>query len=239
MPNSNLEQLIIAARLLRPLLGELVFVGGSVTGLLITDNAAGDPRATFDVDAIAEITSYAEYAAFGERLRALGFTEDSSEGAPVCRWIHRTTVLDVMPLDERILGFTNRWYRAAMTAAVKRKLSGNLEIRLVTSPFFVATKLEAFKGRGKRDYFASRDLEDLISVVDGRDTLVAEIQGESAELRTYIRDGINSLLTTPKFIDALPGYLLPDDISQSRIRVVLERLEKLAEKPQTIKKAGS
>ena len=54
MNDSNREQLIIAARLLRPLLGELVFVGGTVTGLLITDEAAAGPRTTLDVDAIAE-----------------------------------------------------------------------------------------------------------------------------------------------------------------------------------------
>src|ERR1035441_8322258 len=83
MPDSNLRQLIDAAQLLRPLLHELVFVGGSVTGLLITDQAAGAPRTTFDVDAIAEITSYAQYVEFGERLRALGFAEDTSVGAPV------------------------------------------------------------------------------------------------------------------------------------------------------------
>jgi len=33
MPDSNREQLINAARLLRPLPDEVVFVGGSVTGL--------------------------------------------------------------------------------------------------------------------------------------------------------------------------------------------------------------
>src|SRR5216683_3055136 len=88
----TLDQLITATQLLRPLLGELVFVGGSVTGLLITDEAAGDPRTTLDVDAIAEITSYAEYAAFGDRLRDLGFTEDATEGAPLCRWLHRGTI---------------------------------------------------------------------------------------------------------------------------------------------------
>ena len=81
-----MSKLIAAARLLRPLLGELVFVGGTVTGLLITDKAAADPRPTPDVDAIAGIASYAEYAAFGDRLRALGFSEDTSEGAPLCRW---------------------------------------------------------------------------------------------------------------------------------------------------------
>lgn len=78
----------------------LVFVGGAVTSLLVTDEGAGLPRTTLDVDAIAEISSYAEYTAFGERLRALGFSEDASEGAPLCRWVHSGTILDVMPLDE-------------------------------------------------------------------------------------------------------------------------------------------
>ena len=205
MRNSNFEQLFAAAQLLRPLLSELVFVGGVVTGLLITDEAAGDPRATLDVDAIAAITSYAEYAAFGDRLRVLGFAEDTSEDAPLCRWVHAGTILDVMPLDEEILGFSNRWYPAAMESAAILKLSDDLEVRTITAPYFVATKLEAFKGRGKGDFFGSRDLEDLVSVVDGRVTLVAEIQAEATELRGYIRTEIDSLFAIPGFLDALPG----------------------------------
>ena len=228
MPDSNLEQLITAAKLLRPLLDDLVFVGGSVTGLLITDEAAGDPRATLDVDAIAEITSYAEYSAFGDRLRALGFAEDTSEGAPLCRWVQERTILDVMPLDEKILGFSNRWYPAAMESAEGRTLSDNLEVRTVTAPFFIATKLEAFKGRGKKDFFGSRDLEDLVYVVDGRATLVAEVQAETTTLTAYVGAEIRSLLATAKFIDALPVYLRPDAVSQSRIRTILKRFEQLA-----------
>jgi hypothetical protein len=112
MPRSNLEQLIATAELLGPMLEDLVFVGGAVTSLMVTDKGAGAPRTTLDVDAIAEITSYAEYTAFGERLRALGFSEDTSEGAPLCRWVHGRTILDVMPLDEKILGFSNRWFPA-------------------------------------------------------------------------------------------------------------------------------
>jgi hypothetical protein len=103
MPNSNLERLIATAALLRPMLGDLVFVGGAVTSLLVTDEGASLPRTTLDVDAIAEITSYAKYAAFGERLRALGFSEAASEGAPLCRWVHSGMILDVMPLDAKIL----------------------------------------------------------------------------------------------------------------------------------------
>ena len=54
MLNPNLEQLIAAAALLRPMLEDLVFVGGAVTSLLVTDEGAGRPRTTLDVDAIVE-----------------------------------------------------------------------------------------------------------------------------------------------------------------------------------------
>jgi len=183
MANQNLELLKIAARLLRPLLDELVFVGGCTTGLLITDEAAGDVRPTFDVDAIAEITSYAEYTVFSERLRKLGFSEDSSKGAPICRWRKGQTKLDVMPLDENILGFSNRWYRSAMDYAQEHEMEKDLRIRVVTAAYFCATKLEAFKGRGKGDYLSSHDLEDLIGVVDGRSELLDELRAAPEDVR--------------------------------------------------------
>src|SRR5438105_8408166 len=154
MVNRNLESLTSVARLLRPMLEDLVFVGGCTTALLITDPAAAEVRPTYDVDSIAEIRSYAEYTAFSGRLRQLGFMEDQSEGSPICRWAHGEIRLDVMPTDERILGFSNRWYKLAMESAVRVQLADNLTIRVVTAPLFLGTKLEAFKGRGKNDYFA-------------------------------------------------------------------------------------
>ena len=107
MPNSNSERLAAAATLLRPLLNDLVFVGGCVTEVLATDELQGTARPTEDVDAIAEITTYAANTIFSERLRACGFAEDIREGAPLCRWICSEVVLDVMPLDEKVLGFSN------------------------------------------------------------------------------------------------------------------------------------
>jgi hypothetical protein len=117
MRNPNLELLELAAERLRQLLPEIVFVGGCATGLLIDDPAAAPVRGTYDVDIIAEIGSYAEYTVFSERLRGLGFKEDSREGAPRCRWTHGALTLDVMPLDSQVLGFSNRWYPDALRTA--------------------------------------------------------------------------------------------------------------------------
>ena len=46
MANPNFQLLVDAAKLLRPILGELVFVGGCTTALLVTDKGAADVRAT-------------------------------------------------------------------------------------------------------------------------------------------------------------------------------------------------
>ena len=179
MRDPNLQLLEQAARLLEPLLDEVVFVGGCVTGLLITDPAAAGMRPTSDVDVIADVYSYAEHGALSDRLRERGLTEDNREGAPTCRWRHGSLAIDVMPVAEAVLGFTNRWYQPAMESAERVDLAG-LTLRCITPVYFVATKLEAFHGRGDGDYYASHDLEDAIAVVDGRPELVDEILEASA-----------------------------------------------------------
>jgi len=91
---------------------ELLFRLG-ITALLITDKAAAEVRPTYDVDAIAEITSYVGYTEFSKRLKALGFREHTREGAPLCRWCQQTTTLDVMPLDAKNFGLQKQmvWTR--------------------------------------------------------------------------------------------------------------------------------
>jgi hypothetical protein len=75
--------LLLAARRLGALRERVVFAGGATSGLLVTDPAAADPRATTDVDVIVETASYVEYATtLRAELSALGFEEDTREDAP-------------------------------------------------------------------------------------------------------------------------------------------------------------
>jgi predicted nucleotidyltransferase len=228
MHDPNRAQLEAAVRVLHPLLDELVFAGGCATGLLITDPAAGGIRPTMDVDVITEVASYAEYASLSERLRRLGLSEDSSEGAPTCRWRYRDLILDVMPTDERVLGFSNRWYAPAIAAAQRVTIAG-LDIHVVTAVYFLATKLEAFRGRGRNDYRGSHDLEDVIAVIDGRPELLREVAEAPDDVRTYIATEARKLLGTRAFVDALSGFLLPDSASQGRVPLLIERLTNLAQ----------
>lgn len=80
----------------------------------------------------------------------------------------------MMPIDEDVLGFSNKWYPPAIASAELRSIAGS-EIRVVTPVYFVATKLEAFHGRGANDVAMSHDVEDIVTVVDGRPEIVGEI----------------------------------------------------------------
>lgn len=224
-PNRALFESVV--RLLAPVLDELVFVGGCTTGLFITDPAASGIRPTRDVDAIVDVASYAKYTALSERLRTLGLAEDATPGAPLCRWRRDDLIVDVMPVNEDILGFSNRWYPIAIETAHTFDIAGHAA-QVVTPAVFIATKLEAFHGRGGNDMRASHDLEDIIAVVDGRPEIVNDVAAADAEVRGYIAAEIRALLDNVDFAEALAGFLLPDRASQARRGLLEDRLRQLS-----------
>jgi hypothetical protein len=205
----------------------VVFLGGATTTLLITDPAASDVRPTKDVDVIVEIATTAEYHQLAERLRGFGFSEDTSEDAPLCRWLIDGIIVDVMPTDEVTLGFSNRWYREAFEHAALMDVEG-VAIRVVTAPFFLATKIEAFKGRGRGDFMASHDLEDILALVDGRREILEEVASAPDALRSFLALAFRSLLANPEFLDALPGHLPGDTASQQRLPLLMDRLRRIS-----------
>lgn len=228
MSDPNLPLLEEAAAKLKPFLAEIVFVGGVTLGLLVTDSAGAAIRGTNDVDVVAEILTYPDYIAFGERLLQAGFTEDTGEKPIACRWRHQGLILDVLPLDEKVLGYTNIWYRSALTSAHTVILPSGVEIQVITAPFFLGTKMEAFRGRGQNDYMESHDLEDLVTVIDGRSTIVEEIATAPSDLREYLAKAARTLLQEPRFLDVLPGFVYGDAASQERVPLIERRLEEMS-----------
>lgn len=161
--NPNLPLLESVVATLGPLCTRFVFVGGCVTGLLITEAATPPVRTTRDVDVIVEVVSLGEYHTLERQLEQAGLRHDRSQDAPVCRWLAGSALLDVMPTNRAVLGFGNRWYDEAVRTAVTHTLPSGTSIRLITAPVFIATKLEAFADRGGGDFLASHDLEDIRS----------------------------------------------------------------------------
>ena len=204
----NRPYLIIVAEALGELREEVVFVGGCAAGLLITDPAAESIRATKDVDAIVEAATLVDYYRIEQRLSLLGFMQDTT-GDVVCRWKHRGSgvLFDLMPDDPSVLGFSNTWYPETLRTATRIEIRSGLDIRLISPAAFLATKLEAFASRGRNDYLARHDLEDVLNVIDGRPSIVEELAVASGELKGFISERIGRLVENADFRESLPGLV--------------------------------
>ncbi|MBX3628205.1 MAG: hypothetical protein KF892_24555 [Rhizobacter sp.] len=224
MADPNLALLRAMALALGPLRERLVFVGGCATGLLVTNPAAADVRPTEDVDAIVEVATLAGYHAMQPLLAERGFRQTLEDNTPAYRWYWQRMQLDLVPVDEKVMGFANRWYRPGYAAALTRELEPGLTLRHLSAPYFVATKFEAYQDRGGRDVYLSHDLEDIITVVDGRAELADELAQADRTLRQHVIGQTRELLAHPELPNALPGIVA----QPIRARVVLERLQHIA-----------
>lgn len=229
MDDPNLRILVPIAQALGDLCESLVFVGGCATGLLVTAQRAQAIRPTADVDVIVEAVTAADYHAIEREVTARGFRHDISPEAPICRWVWKGVLLDLLPSGPGVLGFHNRWYPLAVETAMRVSLPGGWVIQLITAPLFVATKFEAFHGRGNKDYIASHDLEDLLTVIDGRPELLEEIRDSGSELRDYLAVEMKRLLDERDFQLALPGQLPGDAASQARLPELIRRMRSIAQ----------
>lgn len=222
MSNPNLAILELVAHALGPVCDDVVFVGGCATGLLLTQARPDRIRITEDVDIVAQALSAHDYHAIEARIRAQGFSNDMRPDAPVCRWVYKSVTLDVMPTVKDILGFANRWYPLAIATAQPVTLPSGQTIKLIAAPVFIATKLEAFKDRGKDasghpDYLGSHDMEDIITIGDRRPELLDECRAMPAELRQYLAQEFTTLFASADFEATLAGHLPSDSASQSRL----------------------
>lgn len=200
-----------AATRLRPVLDELVFVGGHVAELLVTDPAATRVRPTDDVDVIVGVTTRGQYHRWEERLRALGFSPDTRPAAPICR--HQApdgVVLDLMPTEESILGFSNRWYLTAIETAEWYELAPGLRIRIANAPAFLGTKWIALDQRGHGDALMSHDFEDIATVIAGRPEVIDDIRRAPPELRKWLASRTRTFLDDRQAAEDIIGDALPD-----------------------------
>ncbi len=224
----NLQRVELVAHALGELCDELVFVGGCAAGMLCTSVQAPPPRATFDVDLVAEVTALAGYHALEARFAERGFARDISPNAPICRWRVGEVEVDLMPTDERVLGFSNRWYPVATATALPLTLPSGTRIRLISAPAFLATKFEAFATRGNNNIMTSHDFEDIINVLDGRPGIETEIVAAGDELAAYLAERFRDVLRHRDFENTLPGLVVYDDLYDIRVETVRRRITSIA-----------
>ena len=223
----NIEMLETVAEGLDYLLAEVVFLGGATVALYATDPAAPQARPTDDVDLVFEITSRLEYSRLEEKLRTLRFTHDTSAGAPICRWIFRGVRVDAMPTDPQILGFANQWYRDALMHSTSFFLPSGRRIKIFSPPYFLATKLEAFRARGINDIRLSPDFEDVTFLLDNRPELPDELDSSDPIAKQFIQTALRDLLQDPLLREAIEAAL-GFGVAGARVQRMLSIMARLA-----------
>ena len=193
----------------------------------ITDPALLAPRVTLDVDVVVDSATRRQFYGVEARLRDAGHEPDPD--GPIGRWRIDGVPVDLTPAAGEVLGFTNRWYRLLVDTAIVREIAPGLEVRMATPAVFLAAKLEAHGDRGAGDPMMSQDLTDIVSLVNGRASLLAEVRDMPPEPREFIRSSLRDLLADPGFAFVIHAHLPPDDASQGRAASVLERLRQLAD----------
>jgi hypothetical protein len=133
-----------------------------------------------------------------------------------------------MPTTPDVLDFSNRWYSGAFAHAADYPLLPGTVIRLVTAPYFLASKLDAFASRGGGDYLVSHDVEDIVAVVDGRPGIEQEVAESEPEVRVFLGEQFSRLLVDRAFVEAIAGHLPPDAASQARGEIVRDRMRRIA-----------
>ena len=180
------------------------------------------------MDLIVDAISLVDYYDIESSLRAIGFKQGEDDDGVICRWTIENVILDLMPTDKAILGFSNPWYKSAYANAQLTQLPNGLTVRHVTAPYFIATKIEAFSGRGGGDFMMSHDMEDIVSVVDGRAELIGEISACDEGLKSFVSNQFKVWQKNEDFYDALSGHLPPDQASQARLPIIMKSIAQIS-----------
>lgn len=226
MTSNNISMLEQIAKGFGELNESIAFVGGSVLELYADNAIAEEVRATIDVDVVIKAISQNELNTFEKQIRKLGFQNDISENAPICRWTFHNIKVDIMPSDAKLLGFTNKWYKQGYETKEKIILPNGQAIFLFPLPVYIATKLEAVENRGMKDLLLSHDFEDVIYLFDNCKNIVSTILSSEKEIRLYIAKALKHLEAMSLFREAVL-YSMPYSSENSRIERVISKIKKV------------
>ena len=199
----------------------MVFVGGATVSLYADIDFREEVRPTDDVDIVVEIAAYKNFAAIENKLRELGF-ENDIESKVICRYKINGIIVDIMPTDEKVLGFSNKWYADGFKNAIDFKIDKQHIVKIFPVEYFIASKLEAFKSRGKNDGRFSTDFEDIVFVLNTRSTIWQNLQDAPKAINEYLKNEFTQLLAHPYIDEWISAHL--NYTEQRRVNLIIGSL---------------
>ncbi|NCP84328.1 MAG: hypothetical protein GW809_01870 [Bacteroidetes bacterium] len=228
MLKSNSYMLEAVANGLAYLKEEMVFAGGAVAELYASNPEATDIRPTLDVDCVIEIHSYSAHTEVEDKLRSLGFVNDTTQGAPICRWNYQDILVDIMPSDSEVLGFSNRWYKEGIKSKILKTLPNGTDIFVFSPEYYLATKFEANKGRGGSDLRQSHDFEDIIYILDNCAELLDSISKTNETVKIYLKEECTNLLNNKGLVEGIESSL-PFGSEKEATDIIIQRIQKIGD----------
>lgn len=221
----NLALVAQVAKGLKELNEKMVFIGGAVISLYTDDPAAEEIRPTTDIDMTINLANYTEWTQMQERLSVLEFYPDP-QGQSICSYKFKEIAIDIMPAEDSGIGVSNIWYKPGFKYLQQIPLEDGMMINTLPSPYFLATKLEAFKDRGQNDFYGSHDYEDIIYLIDNRTTIVEEILSSEDDLKQYIKQELTAIKNHPQANEILAMHIHPL-IREERLQMLMEKIEQI------------
>jgi hypothetical protein len=129
-----------------------------------------------------------------------------------------------MPAEASPLGMNTRWFREVLEFPLSKSLGDGCEIDVVSAPVFIATKLEAYRDRGKSDFQASHDIEDIVSVIDGCAAIVELIASAPPAVRGFVVRQLSSWTNRAEWTHLVAGHLSGMSLSAGRESIVCDRI---------------
>lgn len=160
-----------------------VFVGGSIVGLLVTDQTAHILSPTKDIDLVLQVGNRMDFCEVEAALRQAGFRDVLTDQRAMLgrfTWGPGNVIVEFLPPVPEITGFSDRWYLEVLRSAVRTH-----GVWHASAPAFLATKINAFLDGRRGNFASSKDIEDILAVLDGREVLAAEIAKAQPELRNW------------------------------------------------------
>ncbi|MEZ5010065.1 MAG: nucleotidyl transferase AbiEii/AbiGii toxin family protein [Chitinophagales bacterium] len=203
---------------------EVVFVGGAMVSLYIDDTAAEDIRPTKDIDLTFQITTANKLEILREKLIEKGFKQSHEEDV-ICRFHYDDLKVDVMSTQAVGWAPSNKWFEQGFEAAIPIRLE-NIEIKILTLPYFLATKMEAFFDRGVKDLYKSHDFEDIIYLFNHTSTIVEQILNTEENLKAYLQFSVKEIVNNKRILTVIPGHLYFENIDE-RLQLILDRMNRI------------
>ena len=226
MSDTNINMLQTVANGLEELKEDMVFIGGAVAQLYADDPAATDIRATLDIDCVVEANSRIEYNKLERNLESKGFAHDTTPKAPICRWEYKGIKVDVMPMEEEILGFSNRWYNEGIENKIQIALPDKIEIYIFSPEYYLASKFEAHIGRGGNDLRQSHDFEDIIYLLDNCTNVLEVVKNAGSNIKNYLKEQCKALLVNKNLTEGVE-CALPLGSDSDRTEIIIDLIQSI------------